>query len=153
MRGVETRLCGVIALFCVAAGAPSQTHSVEPSARALFAKHDCYGRFKWTKISKLGDIRIGRHVYAIYNLSFTNYDTASLHGMQQVSIIKDGRIFAGSYLDVAEPMVQIRGRTVFQKRDRYATLGHPQFSFTIGPNGPPHKVLLGGQFQTLEPSI
>jgi hypothetical protein len=153
MRGVGTRLCAVIALFCIAAGAPSQTHNVEPSARALFAKHDCYGRFKWTKISKLGDIRVGRHVYAIYNLYHVNDVTGSGHGMQQVSIIKDGRIFAGSYLDVAEPMDQIRGRTVFQKRDHYAKRSDAQFSFTIGPNGPPRKVLLGGYFQTLEHSI
>jgi hypothetical protein len=140
-----------ITLASVSTAAPNL--KVERSARALLAKHDRYSRFKWTRISKLGDVHVGTHVYAIYNLSFTNYATASLHGMQQVSIIKDGRTFVGSYLDVFMPMIEIKGRTVFQKRDSLMRPASQTFSFTIGENGPPRKVLLGGAFITLENSI
>jgi hypothetical protein len=135
------------------AAAPSHLPKIEQFARETFAKHDRHGRFKYTRISKLGDVHVGRHVYAIYNLFHVNEVTGSGHGMQQVSIIRDGRVFVGSYLDVSEPMAQIRGRTVFQKRDEYMKRGDARFSFTIGPKGPPRKVLLGGQFQTLEHSI
>jgi hypothetical protein len=147
-------LVAVSLVFASASAAtPRHLPKVEQSARATFAKHDRYGRFKYTRISKLGDVRVGRNVYAIYNLYHVNHDTGSGHGMQQVSIIKNGRVFVGSYLDVSDPMVEIRGRTVFQKRDSYLKPGSRSCSFTIGPKGPPRKVLLGGQFQTLENSI
>jgi hypothetical protein len=127
--------------------------NVELSARAIFAKHDHYGRFKWTRLTKLGDVPSGGHIYAIYNLYHVNEGTGSGHGMQQVSIIRDGRIFVGSYLDIEEPMAAIKGRTVIQKRDEYMKPRDPSYSFMIGRNGPPRKVLLGGQIVTLEKSI
>lgn len=133
--------------------AHSKVLAVEPSARAIFAKHDRNGRFKWTKIKKLGDVHVGRTTYSIYNLSFVNYGAASLHGMQQVSIIRDGRIFVGSYLDVAEPAVAIRGRNVLMGIQHINEETFPRTSFTIGKSGPPQRVLLTGAFHTLENSI
>jgi hypothetical protein len=148
-----------IAIFAALAFASEPTATIasapnlELSARTIFAKHDHYGRFKWARITKLGEVPSGGHIYAIYNLYHLNEDTGSGHGMQQVSIIRDGRIFVGSYLDIAEPMAAIKGRIVIQKRDQYMKPRDPSYSFMIGRNGPPRKVLLGGQIVALEKSI
>jgi hypothetical protein len=153
MRFALAVVAASTALASSSAGVPSDLPKVEHSARAIFAKHDRYGRFKYTRISKLGDVRVGRHIYAIYNLYHVNEVAGSGHGMQLVSIIKDGHVFVGSYLDVFEPMIAIQGQTVFQKRDSWMKPGAASYSFTIGNNGPPRRVLLGGAFQTLEQSI
>jgi hypothetical protein len=153
MRFFGALVVAAISLSCVATAGPNRAPKVEPTAQAILAKHDQYGRFKSTRISKLGDLRAGSHVYSIYNLYHVNEFTGSGHGMQQVSIIKDGRTFVGSYLDVFMPMIEIKGRTVFQKRDSDMRPDSQRFSFTIGENGPPRKVLLGGNFIALEKSI
>jgi hypothetical protein len=145
---------GAIALALnIAVPALSETPDWVSEARAIFAKHDRYGRLRWTRIGRLGDVRVGTSVYTIYNLYHVNEVTGSGHGMQQVSIIRNGRTFVGSYLDVSEPMTEIRGRTVFQKPGSWMKPTDRPFSFEIGRNGPPRKALLGGDFVTLESSI
>jgi hypothetical protein len=144
----------VALLLSFAAPAGSEPPEWFDRARAIFAKHDPQGRLKWTSIGRLGDVRLGKITYTIYNLSFVNYRTASRHGMQQVSIIMDDRIFVGSYIDVAEPAVAIRGQIVSMKQQIVGGKASPQTYFRIGVNGPPRKnVLLAGGFHDLENSI
>jgi hypothetical protein len=153
MRFAGAKYVVAIGLVSLPTVAPSRAPKDEPTAQVILAKHDHFGRFKYSQNSTLGDVRAGPHVYSVYNLYHVNDVTGSEHGMHQVSIIRDGRIFVGSYLDVSEPMIEIRGRTVFQKRDSRMKPNAAQFSFTIGKEGPPRKVLLGGDFHTLENSI
>jgi hypothetical protein len=63
--------------------------------RAVFAQHDPQGRLPNTTIRKLGVVRVKATTYTIYYLDFSN--PVSLHGMQQIAIIKNGSQFAGAY--------------------------------------------------------
>jgi hypothetical protein len=66
-----------------------------PDPRLVFAKHDPNGRLPNTDIRKLGTIRVGSVKYGLYYLDFSN--PVSLHGMQQIAIIRNGDQFVGAY--------------------------------------------------------
>ena len=61
----------------------------------MLAQHDPQGRLQNTRIQPLGTIRVKTAVYSIYYLDFSN--PVSLHGMQQIAIIRNGTEFAGAY--------------------------------------------------------
>jgi len=67
----------------------------------VFAQHDPCGRLPNTKIKTLGIIRAGSATYSIYYLDFSN--PVSLHGMQQIAIIRNGTEFAGAYICTLGP--------------------------------------------------
>lgn len=64
--------------------------------RTGFARHDPQGRLPNTKIEKLGVVRVKAVKYDIYYLNFTN--PISLHGLQEIAIIRNGNQFAGAYI-------------------------------------------------------
>jgi hypothetical protein len=63
--------------------------------RTVFARHDPQSHLPNTKIRKLGVVRVKAAAYDIYYLDFSN--PVSLHGLQQIAIIRNGNQFAGAY--------------------------------------------------------
>lgn len=92
------------AAFALATAAFASASTMPASAanpRTVFAQHDPYGRLPNTRLQSLGTIRVTSAVYSIYYLDFSN--PVSLHGMQQIAIIKNGTEFAGAYLCTLGP--------------------------------------------------
>jgi hypothetical protein len=85
---------GAIALAAVATSDVVVAGSQGAGPRAVFAKHDPIGRLPHTKIEKLGTVRVRKSMFDIYYLDFTN--PVSLHGMQRIAVIKNGKDFMGS---------------------------------------------------------
>ena len=86
VRWIIAFLLGVAALTHPAVGA---------NPRSVLARHDPQHRLPHTEIRKLGVVRVGTVRYSIYYLDFAN--PVSLHGMQQIAIIRNAREFAGAY--------------------------------------------------------
>lgn len=90
-----SRCATLLLAFVVAVASPvAPVGAADP--RAVFARHDPYGRLPNTKIRKLGVIRVKAVTYDIYYLDFSN--PVSLHGLQQIAIIKNEDQFAGAYV-------------------------------------------------------
>jgi len=85
---------GLFLLACLFAIAlPASARGLDP--RSVFARHDPQGRLPNTKIRKLGVVHVRAASYSIYYLDFSN--SASLHGLQQIAVIKNGTEFVGAY--------------------------------------------------------
>jgi hypothetical protein len=88
------RMMVQLAFLAAAIALPASSRASDP--RAVFARHDPEGRLPNTTIRKLGVVRVRAASYSIYYLDFSN--PVSLHGLQQIAIIKNGSQFAGSYV-------------------------------------------------------
>ena len=86
------RWLGHLAIVLIAAS-PAPVSAANP--RAVFARYDPQGRLPNTAIRKLGAVRVRSTTYSIYYLNFSN--PVSLHGLQQIAIIRNGTQFAGAY--------------------------------------------------------
>ena len=85
----------VILFACLMSVASPDASANAADPRTVFARHDPQGRLPNTKIRKLGVVRVKAATYDIYYLDFSN--PVSLHGLQQIAIIRNGNQFAGAY--------------------------------------------------------
>jgi len=75
---------------------PYNAQGGQADPRTVLTQHDPQGRLPNTKISKLGTIQVKTATYSIYYLDFSN--PVSLHGLQQIAIIRNGTQFMGAYV-------------------------------------------------------
>ena len=109
-------LTNALLLFAgILAAQPVSARTLEPSGvRAIFARHDPDGRLANTRIRFAGSTRIGRNLYRVYDLNFTN--PISHHGMQRVAVVLNGRTFLGSYQTDGQT-ISVRGRRIFSSQN------------------------------------
>ena len=121
------------AISVLATALPASGHAPDP--RAVFARHDPQHRLPNTLIKKLGVIRVKSATYDIYYLDFSN--PVSLHGMQQIAIIRNGNQFAGSYECTLGPD-KYDGRLRIGKDRLTVTVDRFKYVIRFNENGPTH---------------
>lgn len=112
---------------------PASGHAPDP--RVVFARHDPEHRLANTKIRKLGVIRRGAVTYSIYYLDFAN--PVSLHGLQQIAIIRNGSQFAGSY-ECTLGADKYDGKLKIGKDRLTVTVERFKYIIRFDKNGPTH---------------
>jgi hypothetical protein len=127
---------------------PSFGHVVNP--RTVFARHDPEHRLLNTKISKLGVIRVGTATYDIYYLDFSN--PVSLHGIQQIAIIRNRTQFAGAYICSLGDS-DIEGRAIIGKDRLTVRIANMTFVIRFTARGPTHNKYFCGEGSGWDDSI
>jgi hypothetical protein len=108
--------------------------------RTVFSHHDPESRLPNTHISKLGVVHVGDVRYDIYYLDFEN--PVSLHGMQQIAMIRNGTRFAGAFECMLEDG---RGKLFFRNRRLIIRIYGMTFVVRFDKNGPTQNKYLCGE--------
>ncbi|WP_162789501.1 hypothetical protein [Altererythrobacter sp. ZODW24] len=125
-------------------------------AHAVFSQNDCCGRLDNTKIVKVGDAKVGKRIYSVFDLDFIN--PKSRHGMQRIAII-EGDQFRGSYTTEGAKIV-IDGNIISLSCDAAESLHYRQSCnsewfepIDLSSNTLPAKILISGYLVDLEQTI
>lgn len=127
-----------VVLFVSAIGFPTSPSATNP--RTVLAQHDPQRRIANTDVRQLGIIRVKNATYSIYYLDFSN--PVSLHGMQQIAIIKNGTEFAGAYLCSVGPD---DGKLIIGKDRLTVRIAGMTFVIRFDQNGPTRNCTFCGE--------